>query len=61
MKKALFVSLWGILLTSTAYAQEVAEEASVMQELMANKQFLWFGGGAVFLILVLIIKKATGH
>ena len=59
MKKTLFVSLWGVLLANIAYAQEVEEELSIIQELMANKQFLWFGGGAVFLIL--IIKKATGH
>jgi|GEM_PF-5896105 hypothetical protein len=61
MKKTLFVSLWGVLLANIAYAQEVEEELSIIQELMANKQFLWFGGGAVFLILILIIKKATGH
>ena len=61
MKKSLILSIWGVLLVNVAYAQEVSEEASVMQELMANKQFLWFAGGAVFLILLLIIKKATGH
>ena len=63
MKKSLILSVWGMLMANVALAQaEVpAEELSVMQELMANKQFIWFGGGAAFLILVLIIKKATGH
>ncbi len=63
MKKTLFLSVWGVLMANVALAQaEVpAEEMSTWQELMANKQFLWFAGGAVFLILVLIIKKATGH
>jgi hypothetical protein len=63
MKKSLILSVWGVFIANVALAQvEVpAEEVSIMQELMANKQFLWFGGGAVFLILILIIKKATGH
>lgn len=49
------------------FAQSIAQEVttatstSTFQSLMQNKQFLLFAGGAVFLTLVLIIKKATGH
>lgn len=53
MKKLLIISL--LLVTKTAHAQEAAgvEVAPFWQD----KTFLLLAGGAVFLIIVLIVKK----
>ncbi|OGY94625.1 MAG: hypothetical protein A2406_02250 [Candidatus Komeilibacteria bacterium RIFOXYC1_FULL_37_11] len=53
MKQALIFSL--LLLASTAQAQEVS--TAPVPPFWQDKTFLMLAGGAVFLIIVLVIKK----
>lgn len=53
MKKALLLSL---LLAQPALAQE-AETAVEAPPFWTDPTFLWLAGGALFLIIVLIVKK----
>ena len=53
MKKALIFSL--LLLARAAYAQEVT--TAPVPPFWQDKTFLMLAGGALFLIIVLVIKK----